>query len=210
MSRISDRLVEMKAQSLRRSISASEYTERRVRNNAAVAKEVLTGKRPSQDLPLEIRVLKDKYYSMLKDYTRSVQSMAPLEMNKRSVALWTRVEKARTAAGCSADKFLTAQFLWFDKAFGKAPSVEQLTTEAAIDRALEYTGEAKRVVGNNIKHASDKVSVFRHSEQLVQDIMRAQGVTRVEFYKQFVLTGHFTLPKEFMEADPAYQEVVGD
>lgn len=204
---ILDALKQRQLQQLSRSIASSEHKEREVHNHASHVKAVLTGKAPSQDVPLEVRQLKDLYYEMYQDYTGKNHTKAPLEMSNRSIALWMRVEQARQQASCDAKKYMRAQFYWFDKHFGTYPRIEQLATEAAIERAVEFTGNAaKRVVGTK---AADipLPELFKRSEQLVQEIMQAQNCTRTEFYERFVKTGLFTLPQAFLEADPAWREL---
>lgn len=190
---------------LHRSNTSAEHHQREVHNHAEHVKAVLTGRAPSQEVPVEVRLLKDLYYEMCKDYTGDVHTKAPLEMSARSVALWTRVEAARKQAGCEAKKFMRAQFHWFDKAFGTYPSIEQLATDGAVDRALEYTGSVDRRVVGTKKAEVSLADVFKRSEMLVQDVMRAQNCTREQFYERFVMTGLFSLPKAFLDADPVYR-----
>lgn len=185
----------------------TENQEQNVSNKASHVKRILGGEDSSAANPISLTLLKDTYYNMLSTYKGKFVSY-PVDMNKKSLALWTRVESARAQADCDADRYLKAQFVWFDKAFGKAPTVEQLATETAIDRALEFTGSTKgRVLGNERKAPISKADMFRESEKTLQKMMAAQGCNREEFYRKFVLTGIFGFPDDFLRADPTYQRV---
>jgi hypothetical protein len=208
MSDILEILKQHKILSLRRSESFTAAKERHVADKASHVKCILGGEDPNSSIPIAVVSIRDRYYNMLKSY-RGESVTFPKEMNKRSVALWTRVENARAQADCDAERYLKAQFSWFDKAFGRAPTLEQLATETAIDRALEFTGSTKgRVLGNIRKAPISKADVFRESEKTLQRMMAAQECTREEFYRKFILTGAFSLPKEFLGADPTYQRVI--
>jgi len=190
-----------------RSERFTENQEQDVSNKASHVKRILGGEDSGDATPIALTLLKDTYYNMLSTYKGKFVSHA-VDMNKKSLALWTRVESCRAQADCDADRYLKAQFVWFDKAFGKAPTVEQLATETAIDRALEFTGSTKgRVLGNIRKAPISKADVFRESEKTLQKMMAAQGCNREEFYRKFVLTGIFGFPADFLKADPTYQRV---
>jgi hypothetical protein len=190
-----------------RSERFTENQEQDVSSKASHVKRILGGEDTGDANPIALTVLKDTFYNMLSTYKGKFVSY-PVAMNKKSLALWTRVENCRAQAGCDADRYLKAQFVWFDKAFGKAPTVEQLATETAIDRALEFTGSTKgRVLGNERKAPVSKADVFRESEKTLQKMMAAQGCNREEFYRRFVLTGIFGFPADFLRADPTYQRV---
>lgn len=209
---IIDVLQKNKLRSVKRSIQFSEQREKATENHGKVAKSVLSGKPIHPGLPMEAQALRTTYYEMLKDYKGGSFYRVPGPINKRGVALWQRVEKARKKAGVDPKSFLKAQFAWFHKNFGKAPTVEQLTTDAAVERVVEV-GEVKqnRIVSNSNETKVNLADVFRRSEKLLQDMMRAQGYSsREEFYRDFIVTGILTLPKEFLKADPAYRKVTNE
>lgn len=187
----------------------AEHHKREVQNHARQVKSILGGESPGQQLPMDVRVLKDLYYEMYKDYTGKGNTKAPLEMSARSIALWTRVADTCRQAGCDPKVYMRAQFAWFDKNFGTYPRISQLATEAAIARVQEYSGDAsKRVVGAKPANI-DIAEIFKRSELIVQEAMAAQDCTREEFYRRFVLTGLFTLPQAFLAADPVWRKVNG-
>lgn len=209
---IIDIIQENKLRSVKRSIQFSEQREKATNHHGEVAKSVLSGKPMHPALPMEAQTLRTTYYEMLKDYKGGSFYRVPGPINKKGVSLWKRVEKARQRAGVDPKTFLKAQFAWFHKNFGKAPTVEQLTTDAAVARVAEV-GEVKqrRIVSNGNEAKIDLADVFRQSEKLLRDMMRAQGYSsREQFYRDFILTGVLTLPKEFLKADPAYRKVVND
>ena len=176
----------------------------------STTKYVISGKDPNSSLPPEIVYLREKYYNMLRTYKGDGVSFSK-EMNKRSVALWTRVERARKMSGCDPDRYLKAQFDWFDRTFGKAPTLEQLSTDTAIERAAEFAGPTEgKVLSNSRKAPVDKADVFRESERTLQKMLAAQNCTREEFYRKFILTGLFALPREFLKADPTYQRLINE
>jgi hypothetical protein len=195
-------------ETLKRSDAYSSVRSQRTHDHAKHVKQVLSGETISPEVPVSIQVLRDTYYNMLRSYQGNDYSY-PTEMNKQSINLWTRVETARSKAGCLADKYIKAQFAWFHKKFGKAPTVEQLSTPGAVERALEFSGSTTgRVVGNNIIHKNSLAETFKQNEVLLQSMMKAQQCTRVEFYKRFVITGIYSFDTRFLEADPAYQKAL--
>ncbi len=208
MGDIRDALEERRLRSLKKSIQFSEQREAATAYHSQVAKAILTGKELPSDLTLQAQTLRTLYYSMLKDYEGESYRL-PRPITKRGVAMWKRVGDACEKAGCDPKKFMRAQFDWFHRTFGKAPVLTQLASVTAVTRAQEFTGNAqRRIVGNNIKAKVSLADVFRQSEKLLRDMMRAQDCkTREEFYERFVLTEVFTLPTEFLRADPAYRKV---
>lgn len=208
---MSDILTTLEQRSLRQlknSIQFSERHEAATAYHSQLAKAMLTGEPLPSFLSLEAQTLRQLYYSMLKDYQGALYTL-PGPPTKRSEALWKRVEDACKRAGCEPKKFLRAQFAWFHKSFGSAPKLTQLTTDSAVQRALEFEGNTeRRIVSNNVDAGVSLADIFRQSEKLLRDMMLAQGCkTREEFYKRFVLTDVFMLPKEFLQADPAYRKV---
>ena len=207
MSDIQEILKKNRLLKISRSERFTENQEQSVSSKASHVKRILGGEDDSDATPIALTVLKDTFYNMLSTYKGKFVSH-PVDMNKKSLALWTRVESCRAQADCDAGRYLKAQFVYFDKTFGKAPAVEQLATEGAIDRALEFTGSTKgRVLGNERKAPISKADVFRESEKTLQKMMAAQGCNREEFYRKFVLTGIFGFPDDFLRADPTYQRV---
>lgn len=194
----------------KRSFDGREYFEKRVQSHAEHVKHMFSGDNPNPGVPVEVVVLRNLYYQFLENYTQE-RHVFNVTMNKRSIALWTRVEKAKQQANCSPKKFMQAQFDWFHRKFGKAPTPEQLATEGAVDRALAFSGSVdKRIIGNNVQHKTSLSDVFRQSEMLLQRMMASQRCSREEFYRTFVVPGLYTFPEEFLQADPVYQKVAAE
>ncbi len=210
---MTDIISALQAQRIQRLDRSERYTELReeaTRARGEDVKALLTGRTPSDlKLPSTAAALRKHYYDMLSVYQGGSFAFAKA-LTKRGVALWMRVLQAQQESGVDPEQFIRAQFVWFHKAFGKAPTVEQLTTEAATQRAIEVGGTVKsNVVSNNIPAKLGIAEIFRQSEKMVQEIMRAQGcVSREAFYRDYILTGVFCLPKQFLKADPAYLRVV--
>jgi len=176
----------------------------------ASAKRIISGETQYSAVPMELTVLRDLYFKMISTYTGQVKYYTD-EMTDGQVALWIRVEKARREVGCSAERYLKAQFVYFDKTFGTYPKTQHLATEGAIERAREFAGPTEGLVLGNMRPPDiDTAARFRQSEKTLQKMMKAQRCSREEFYRRFVLTGVYTFPKEFLEADPAYIRAVGD
>lgn len=171
---------------------------------------ILGGEDEEKDpsMPLEYYVLKSLYYHMLMDYTGN-WFLFEKEPNAHSIAMWRRVEAARQDSGVDAQTFLKAQFDYFDEHFKTHPKLMQLTTEAAIERAIDFTGNKdKRVIGTR-KVGLKRTDVFKETEKQIQTVMREHKCSRVEFYQKFVLTGLLIIPKEFIQLDPAYKQAKG-
>lgn len=208
MSDIKEILKQHQLKRLARGDRFSEMYDQHVSSNASTAIGVLGGQGSGSSVPISVVQIRAIYNKMLQSYTGHMPVLET-KMNKKSTSLWTRVEKAVYQSGCDPERYLKAQFTWFDKAFGRPPTLSQLTTTAAIDRAVEFSGTTKgRVLGNMRKAPITKADTFRESEKLLQNMMTAQSCSREEFYKKFVLTGLYTFPKEFLGADPTYQRLV--
>ena len=208
MSSITEAIRARRLRAAKSSIAYGELTQRNVQNQLARMKRVLSGEEECDGLDPSVRSLRDHYYRMKSDYTQRADFAQVPELNKRAIALWTRVSNAWKESGVSQEHFIKAQFAWFHKSFGKSPDVVNLVTEAAIERAKTYAGSKHRVVGNNIKADVTTADMFRQCEKTVRDMCRAQKMTKKEFYQNFILTGEFSLPKKFLMADPVYRALV--
>ena len=196
-------------QTIKRSVAGSEHFEKRVQNHADYVRGMISGNNPNAGVPVEVVNIRNMYIKMRETYFQKKEH-APTKMTKQGVVLWTRVEAARRRSGASQERFLVAQFTWFQKAFGRPPEPLQLTTDTAVERALAYTGEGHRAVSKGLEHKSSKADTFRQNEKLLQQMMAAQGCTREQFYRDFVITGIYSFSPEFLKADPVYRRVVGE
>jgi len=201
-------LAKKRQNSLKRKEGFKKMKAEELENKESSVKRILGGENQYQAVPVKLTVLRDLYFTMLRAYTGNVQYYSA-EMSDGQVALWMRVEKARCKTGCDPERYIKAQFAWFDNAFGTSPKPVQLASDAAVDRALEFEGSTKgRVLGNVRKAPVALADTFRESEKLLQKMMIAQKCNREEFYRRFVLTGVYMFPKEFLEADPVYKKAV--
>lgn len=189
------------------SISYGETRDKILHEKAEQVKQLLTGTKDPQQCTLELQMA-ELYYKMLDEYYHKQSIRMPHTPNKRSLALWRRVATSCRQAQAEPEAYLRAQFSYFHKAFGKPPEVYQLATENAVTRAQTFEGNSKRkVIGNDIRHKGDFASIMRQGEQQMQQLCRAHDLTRAEVYRRFVLTGLFTFPKQYLEADPVYKQV---
>lgn len=205
-----DAIREKRLNAAKASVRYQEATTERTRDLAADVKHMLKGETGVAQAAEESN-LRTMYSRMVDDYYGGTQFQAYAVMNNRSKALWKRVKNRCVESCVDPESFLKAQFVWFDKNFGKPPTVIQLTTEAAVDRAKEFGGTvASRVVANTVPAKLDFASIMRRSEQQLQEMMRAHDMTREEVYKNFVITGLFSFPPEFLKADPAYKRAMNE
>lgn len=197
-------LKEQRAKKLQRAEQYASHKEKVLSSKAEAVKRILRGEKAIEGLSIPASRLRDLYYDRLRAYKGENYSYDP-GVTKSGIRLWERVEKAFDTAEVDPERFIKAQFAFFDKAFGRAPEITQLATQTAVDRAREYDGKTEgRVLSNGRKAPITKADIYRESEKLLQQIMAAQGISRQELYKRFVLTGLMTFPSEFMERDPAY------
>lgn len=202
---IRDAIREQKLKTLRKSLSYSEAVERHTHEQAVRTKELLTGQL-STELSPDV-LLRDAYFKQHASYTGKTSYAMKSEQTKKSKALWERVAAKWQQSGVSPDDYIKAQFMWFDKNFGKAPTVVQLATDAALDRAREMPKTVvHRVVGvQEVK--VDFAQLMRDTEKQMQTLMRANNLTREQVYTNLVLTGIYSFPKEFLNADPIYKKL---
>ena len=188
-------------QKLASSTAGSERYIGNIQKKADFAKQVLSN---DFDLskPLEAQRL---YYEYKSKYTGKNTTVAPLA-SKRAQSFWTAVANAAEKADVSIESFISAQFTWFAKNFGTYPKFENIRTEAAIQRAQEAAGVKPKKVVARYQAGGNFAELMRTADTQVRTMCSAQKLSRVEFYKQLVLTGVISLPQQFLKADPAYAE----
>lgn len=202
-----DVLRQKRLNSARRSVSAGEARENVIHNKATIAKDLIGSNNGiNEDTQLESR-LSYLYYSMKAKYdNKSLHSL--VVQSDKSKAFWQRVSVACKQSEVDPDRYMKAQFAYFHKTFGTTPDLSQLATDAAIQRARDFTGQTEgNVVGNNIPANVSLGAVFARCEKQLREMCRAQQCNREEFYRRFVCTGVFTFPEEFLKRDPTYLEV---
>lgn len=197
---VTEMLRQEKLKKLIRSNHGAEAAQKSLHRKSEFAKNVLKGH--AQNVP-EYRA-RTEYYKRLNAYRNRYKPETYTD-SKRVLALWKRVVKAIDKSEVPLDKYMAAQFAYFDETFGTTPKIYQLATEAAIERAREYVGTTKKRVERYSKSAST-ADVMREADKQVRAMMKAQKVDRVTFYKRFVLTGVVQLPKQFLDRDPAYRK----
>lgn len=145
------------------------------------------------------------FHKMNDDYHRRSVPISP-EMSKRAVLFWRRVLNAQQKSGVSAEVYLRAQFSYFHDTFGTAPKLEQLATNNAIMRAKEYAAlkSQTKVFSNNTKFSIEMTELFKTCEKQLQQLQKVHKMSRVDVYKNFVLTGVVYFPKSFLDLDPAF------
>lgn len=209
-----DILEAIKARRLRSakaSVSFCETRDKAIHNRAEYTKECILNKN-NDSVPKEARIehdLRTLYYKMVEDYRSSSMFSMPVNYTNRSNSLWSRVAENCKKAGTTPRNYLKAQFIFFDRAFGKPPTLVQLTTTKALERAKRFDSRSTRtdkVVGTKA-HRADIADLMRAGEEQMRHLMRVHGISRDEVYRKFVVTGLFTFPKEYLKADPVYRRV---
>ncbi len=194
-----------------RSIRGSEAYEKRVENETKKTKQILSSGELSDEFDtatITANQVCELYHTMVFDYTQKPNFIDFSKISKQAIAYWTRVYQASQKAKLTPRQYLHAQFEWFHNAFRKVPEVKQLATQAALERASEYSGSNKRIVASSIEVTVPLSAVFKRCDKQVRDICRAQQITREEFYRDFVLTGVMAMPLSFLTADPVYGRVI--
>lgn len=207
---ILDAIKEQRAKADARSAAYAEMREKATSTAAQAVKQMISGEMNGTGEHVQEMQLATMYYRMVEEYTGK-PNYAMAKWNAKSLSFWARVVAAQEQSGASPEDFLKAQFKWFDKAFGKAPDLVQLTTALAIQRAIDYcaSGEKtnRRIVGNAQPAQVDFADLMRQCEKQVRDICRAQKMDRETFYRELVKTGLVPLPAQFLKADPVWKKV---
>lgn len=182
-------------------IGADRYSDA-LRDQAAYVKDILTGDLEATDG--KERKAQRVYYEFYAKYKHRA-SIIPSIKTKRAYTLWHAVVVAAEKADVEIEKYIAAQFKWFDATFGKIPEPHHMRTEAAIIRAQEFTGTTTKVV-ERYRSTDNFADVMSEADAQVRNMCRAQKLTRVEFYEKFVVTGIVGFPQQFLDADPAYKQ----
>lgn len=208
MSDILEVLRQRRLKSARSSVAFGEASDAAVSQRAKLAKATLA-EINGNEVPKDAEELRmaSIYYRMVDEYYAKSSIRMPSKVSKRGLALWRRVVRSCTESQVEPEQYLRAQFQYFHKAFGRPPELRQLATDNAKTRAREFAGVKGKIVGNDIRHKGDIASIMRNAEKQMQDICRAQSMTREEVYRNLVLTGLMIFPKEYLAADPVYQKV---
>lgn len=193
-------LKERKLRSLQKSISFSEAIDKNVSMLGEHTVQVLNGEVTNNPEEYKLREL---YNKILSEYKRTPGFAQLGILEGRGLAMWKRVSKACKSSGVDSEVYIRAQFTYFDRVFRRAPTVVQLTTDAAVLRAQSEV--PLRVITNNIDAKIGIADIFKRCEKQMQDVMRAQSMTREEVYSKLVKSGLLIFPKEFINNDPAWK-----
>lgn len=193
-----------KLSALNRSISQTERHEREVSARAVRATAIVSGPQQEGKEHYKQYMLRELYNRELESYSRKRVFVAP-EMNARALALWTRVVKAWEESGVDADTFVKTQFTYFHNVFRTAPTVVQLTTDAAVLRANSV--KVQPVMTNNIPAQIATGDLFIRCEKQMSEVMRAQRMTREEVYRKLVRNHLVMFPAVYLNADPVWRSV---
>ncbi len=210
---ILDAIKRIKLNKLDRSIRASEANEERVHKATQVVKRMLTNGELTDEFDVRTVTAQQMcqlYYTMVSDYTSQANYTDFNKISKQAIAFWARVVQACEETSLSPRLYLQAQFEWFHNAFRKVPETKQLITDTALERAKEFKGKEKKLVASSVCANIPKSDIFKRCDKQVRAMCKAQGMSRVEFYKEFVLTGEVPLPVSFLLVDPAYRSAIGE
>lgn len=152
--------------------------------------------------PAALRIL---YHKLKGNYYSKITGL-PVPPNERSTKLWKAVYEKQLQSGVDADTFLKAQFAYFDEVFKTVPAIKHLLTLNAVQRAQEYAKSGNKFVQGKayVPVASDRAEVLRATDEQVRSMCEAHSIDRVEFYRRFVVSGYYPLPKEYTDVDPDY------
>lgn len=190
-----------------RSIAGQQAYDTAVHNKTAEFKRLLKGEVTQDSDPrlLTASDLARMYYMRLAEFTGKPCMVDFSKMNKRAIAYWHRVYNFCKENNVDPNAHISSQFFYFNRTFGTSPKLEQLMTPKSLERTKECKTEQKRVVPFARDANLDLGALYGRCDKQVRDMCRAQGMSRLEFYKEIVLTGAVQLPLDFLSADPVYQ-----
>lgn len=200
---------ERKLRSLKASITYCDTRDRMLREKAEATKALIGKGADTAKIDPRVMKMSSLYYKMLDEYYAKSQIRMPHSYSKRAIAMWKRVADSCEQSEVEPESYIRAQFAFFHKAFGKPPELSQLATDNARTRAREFSGKpAAKVIGNDIKHTANFADKMRAAEAHMQNICRAQSMTRLEVYTKLVIPGLVVLPPEYLKADPVYKQAL--
>lgn len=201
---IIEEMRERRLKSLHASHRFQDHREQVAREQAERAKNV------KNQTYLDEERMRELYYSSLRIYKQDKNITYAMALKGRSLSLWQRVVAKQKESGVDPEDFMKAQFEWTNRNFGTWPRISQLATDNAVIRAQNFKGLSGNVVASSIEVKSDLATTFATANKYLLQICRKQKMTREEVYRNLVLPGIITLPKEFLAADPAYQKVLDE
>jgi hypothetical protein len=152
-------------------------------------------------------VLKAEYYKQKTQFYSSFPLVPPPPTSK-SKKVWDSVYEKQLQSGVTSKEFIQAQFSYFEQTFKTTPSLKHLLTKGAVQRAQDFAKSGGKFTPGKayVSVGSDEAELLRSTDEQLRDMCKAQGITRVEFYKKFVLTGFFPVTPKYTELDPEYHK----
>jgi hypothetical protein len=145
------------------------------------------------------------YYTMKAAYYSKRLTSYAVDSPKRA-EFWGRVRACCEESGTTPELYIRAQFKYFHSVFGTVPTLPQLITELAVDRARSNEQDGgRRIVASSMETKTDLGVIFSRCNQQVQEVCRVRKISREDYYRQFVVSGLIQMNKQFLESDPAYQ-----
>jgi hypothetical protein len=204
---LSEVIARHKVNKLEKSIRGSEIYTNAVTLYGERVQQKLIRKKTGQEVdsaqgPAVLRML---YHRLKSNYYSRITGL-PVPSNERSNKLWKAVYDKQVQSGVDAETFVQAQFAYFDQVFKTAPAIKHLLTLNAVQRAQEYAKSGNKFVQGKAYTPldSDRAEVLRATDEQVRSMCEAHEIGRVEFYKRFVLSGYYPLPKDYTDVDPDY------
>lgn len=193
---------------VKRSIAGQQAYDTAVHNRTLEFKRLIKGEVAQDSDPrlLTAADLARIYYGRMSEFNGKPCMVDFSKMNKRAIAYWHRVYLFCKENNVDPSAHIKAQFFYFNKTFGTSPKLEQLMTPKSLERTKDCKTEQKRVVPFAREGTFDLGALYGRCDKQVRDMCRAQGMTRLEFYKEVVLTGAVQLPLDFLSSDPVYQK----
>jgi len=206
---IIERIKKQKLKKISRSINISERNEQIIKNKSEVVKDLMGSTNELDKHVSYANQLSYHYYKMLHEYnTYTFVSLVKPVPNKRGESYWNKVAERCLQAEVSPEKYIKAQFVYFNKHFNKSPEHKHLITEEAVKRAKTVSSIQDRVVSDHLPSNVDLGTLFSECEKMIRRLCRAQNISREEFYRNFVIPGIITIPKQFLQADPVYKAII--
>lgn len=195
-----------RVQKAQRARHGAEVLEKVVDRRVGTTKVLLQSDFDATDSAEEFAMM-SLFHRMNDTYHRRSIPVSP-EMSKQAVAFWRRVILAQQRSGVDPESYLRAQFNYFHDTFGTAPKLEQLATDNAVMRAKEYAllKSKPKVFSNSSQFSIEMTELFKTCEKQLQQLQKAHKMSRLDVYKNFVLTGVVYFPKSFLDLDPVFKK----
>ena len=188
----------------------SEANEGRLHDKLEVALECIGNNTGIDADKSYVKQLSYHYYVM-KARFYGLQLYSSITESARRDAVWRRIQEAHTKSGVTPERYMKAQFEYFQDMFGTVPKLSHLATDKAIERAQKFKGKTTgKVVSNAILYKPDLGAVFGRCEKQMREICKERELSRVDAYKFLIRVGMLSmLDSKFLALDPDYKKAVG-